>query len=92
MKLFKAITTLVLLGAFSSAAIAAELLTKEDLNKSPDQYEKIGTIVTSGELAPIDAKAELSKKADELGGDYYVITSTNTNTKIHASADVYKKK
>lgn len=40
----------------------------------------------------MDAKAELSKKADELGGQYYVITSANTDSKIHATADVYKKK
>ncbi|WP_145513722.1 DUF1471 family periplasmic protein YahO [Yersinia massiliensis] len=92
MNLSKTITTLVLLGAFSTGAIAAELLTKEDLNKSPDQYEKIGNIVTAGELAPSDAKEELSKKADELGGDYFVVTSAMTNDKIHATADVYKKK
>ncbi|WP_145557453.1 DUF1471 family periplasmic protein YahO [Yersinia aldovae] len=92
MKLFKAITTLVLLGAFSSGAIAAELLTKDELSKNLGQYEKIGNVVTAGEQAPSDAKEELSKKADALGGDYYVVTSANTNTKIHATADVYKKK
>lgn len=92
MKLFRTIMTLVLLGVFSSATIAAELLTKYELNKNPGKYEKIGNIVTDGELAPADAKQELSKKADALGGDYYVVTSANTDTKIHATADVYKKK
>jgi hypothetical protein len=39
----------------------------------------------------MDAKKELSKKADELGGTYYVITSANKNEKsVHATADVYK--
>ncbi|CQI88503.1 Multiple stress resistance protein BhsA precursor [Yersinia rohdei] len=92
MKLLKTLTMLTVLGAFSTGAISAELLTKEDLNNNPGQYEKVGNIVTSGELAPMDAKAELSKKADELGGQYYVITSANTDSKIHATADVYKKK
>ncbi|HHL2500435.1 TPA: DUF1471 family periplasmic protein YahO [Yersinia enterocolitica] len=92
MKVLKTMAMLVVLGAFSSGAISAELLTKEELHNNPQQYEKIGNIVTANELAPMDAKAELSKKADELGGDYYVITSANTDNKIHATADVYKKK
>ncbi|CQD71668.1 Multiple stress resistance protein BhsA precursor [Yersinia enterocolitica] len=101
MKILKTMAMLVVLGTFSSAVISAELLTKEELNNNPQQYEKIGNIVTANELATMDAKAELatmdakaelSKKADELGGDYYVITSANTDNKIHATADVYKKK
>ncbi|CNH90751.1 Protein of uncharacterised function (DUF1471) [Yersinia frederiksenii] len=91
MNLLKKMTMLAVLAAFSSGVISAELLTKEDLNKNPGQYEKIGNIVTSNEMAPMDAREELSKKADELGGDYYVVTSANTDNKIHATADVYKK-
>lgn len=52
---------------------------------------KIGTIVSDKGTAPMDAKAELVKKADEMGGKYYVITSgEKTGKDIHATADVYK--
>jgi hypothetical protein len=52
---------------------------------------KIGDISTSDTTAPMDAKKELSQKADELGGKYYVITSANKDQKdVRATADVYK--
>lgn len=40
----------------------------------------------------MDARHALSKLADEKGGDVYVVTSDQTRKKIHATADVYKKK
>jgi uncharacterized protein YbjQ (UPF0145 family) len=92
MKLLKAMTALVLLGVFSAGAMSAQLLTKDEFAKTSDQYQEVGKVVTDGETAPSDAKKELSDKADKLGGEYYVITSANTNEKIHASANVYKKK
>ncbi|HGE8301140.1 TPA: YdgH/BhsA/McbA-like domain containing protein [Serratia marcescens] len=76
----------------SPMVFSAELLTKENFNKSPENYVKIGTIVTSGEMAPSDAIKALSLKADEMGGSHFIITSTTTNNIIHASADVYKEK
>ncbi|MCT4701595.1 DUF1471 family periplasmic protein YahO [Enterobacteriaceae bacterium H20N1] len=91
MKIAQAIITAVALGTLSFGAVSAELLTKEALKEHPDMYTKIGTIVTDGELAPSDAKEELAKKADEKGGDFYVVTSADTQSKIHATADVYKK-
>ena len=52
---------------------------------------KVGEISTSDTTAPMDAKRELSKKADELGGKYYVVTSAEKQTKnVRATADVYK--
>ena len=52
---------------------------------------KIGEISTSDTTAPMDARRELSKKADELGGTYYVVTSAEKQTKnVRATADVYK--
>ena len=52
---------------------------------------KVGEITTSDTTAPMDAKRELSKKADELGGKYYVITSAEKYTKdVRATAEVYK--
>ncbi len=52
---------------------------------------KIGTVSTSDTSAPMDARAELVKKADALGGKYYVITSGDKIGKdVRATADVYK--
>lgn len=88
-------TTALLLGTailFTTNAFAAELLTREDFKKVETQYEKIGTVSTSGETAVSDAKEELIKKADEKGADVLVLTSGNTENKIHGTADIYKKK
>jgi len=88
-------TTAILLGTaffFTTNAFAAELMTKEDFSKVESQYEKIGTVNTSGETAVSDAKEELIKKADEKGADVLVLTSGNTDKKIHGTADIYKKK
>lgn len=87
--------TALLLGTailFTSNAFAAELLTREDFKKVESQYEKIGSVSTSGETAIADAKEELIKKADEKGADVLVLTSGNTENKIHGTADIYKKK
>ncbi|SFT65411.1 Protein of unknown function [Kosakonia arachidis] len=83
------ISTLTLL---ASNAWAAKLMEKADFDKVSLQYEKVGTISTESEMAPMDARHELSKLADEKGGDVYVITSAQSKKKIHATADVYKKK
>ncbi|WP_202307888.1 DUF1471 family periplasmic protein YahO [Dryocola clanedunensis] len=92
MKLAQIVITAIALSTVSFGAISAELLTKEALKENPEMYTKIGTIVTDGEMAPSDAKEELSKKADEKGGEFFVVTSADTDRKIHATADVYKKK
>lgn len=87
-------TTAILLGTaffFTTNAFAAELMTKEDFSKVESQYEKIGTVNTSGETAVSDAKEELIKKADEKGADVLVLTSGNTDKKIHGTANIYKK-
>lgn len=78
--------------SLSFSSFAAELMTKLEFDKVKDQYEEVGNITTSGETSAADAKEELSKKADEKGGDIYVLTSGNTNNKIHGTANVYKKK
>lgn len=40
---------------------------------------------------PMDARRDLSKKADELGGKYFVVIAGQKNEKtVHANADVYK--
>lgn len=81
-----------ILGSMALSSFAAEMMPQRDFDKVKDQYEKVGSISTSGETSAADAKAELSKKADEKGGDIFVLTSGNTNNKMHGTADVYKKK
>lgn len=82
----------VALCAFSIGAFSAELMTKNEFEKVQDQYTKVGSVTTAGETSAAEAKTELSKMADDKGGDIYVLTSGNTNNKVHATADVYKKK
>lgn len=82
----------VAIAAFSVSSLAAEMMLKNDFEKVQGQYEKVGTISTMGEMSTSDAKVDLSKKADKLGGDIYVLSSGNTNNKIHGTANVYKKK
>ena len=71
---------------------AAELMTKAEFEKVESQYEKIGDISTSNEMSTADAKEDLIKKADEKGADVLVLTSGQTDNKIHGTADIYKKK
>lgn len=71
----------------SGSVLAAQEITKEQAN----QYQEVGKISSMKEqTAPSDAKADLSKKADELGGKYYVITSAKEGSKMSATATVYK--
>ncbi|AJB80816.1 TPA: DUF1471 family periplasmic protein YahO [Enterobacter hormaechei] len=88
-------TTAILMGAaflFTTNTFAAELLTKNEFEKVESQYEKIGTVSTANEVSVDDAKKELVEKADKEGADVLVLTSGNTNNKIHGTADIYKKK
>ena len=53
--------------------------------------KKIGDISTSNEMSTADAKEDLIKKADEKGADVLVLTSGQTDNKIHGTANIYKK-
>ncbi|WP_368544244.1 YdgH/BhsA/McbA-like domain containing protein [Enterobacter soli] len=89
MKLITGIVTSLVIGSLSFGALAAQELQKDKVKEM--NLTKIGDISTSDTTAPMDAKRELSKKADELGGTYYVITSATKDTKdVRATADVYK--
>ncbi|MCV2534585.1 DUF1471 domain-containing protein [Enterobacter wuhouensis] len=89
MKLVTGIVTSLVIGSLSFGALAAEELAKDKVKDM--NLTKVGEITTSDTTAPMDAKRELSKKADELGGKYYVITSAEKYTKdVRATADVYK--
>lgn len=89
MKLLTGIVTSLLIGAVSFGAMAAKELEKDKVKDM--NLTKIGTIVSDDKTAPMDAKRDLSKKADEMGGTYYVVTSADKYTKdVRATADVYK--
>lgn len=89
MKLVTGIVTSLVIGSLSFCALAAEELAKDKVKEM--NLTKVGDISTSDTTAPMDAKRELSKKADELGGKYYVITSADKYTKdVRATAEVYK--
>ncbi|MFJ2976888.1 YdgH/BhsA/McbA-like domain containing protein [Kluyvera sp. NPDC087067] len=89
MKLVTGIVTSLVIGSLSFGVFAAQEITKEDVAKM--NLTKIGDITTSKTTSPSDAKADLSKKADELGGKYYVIIAGEKNEKtVHGNADVYK--
>ncbi|MDW5501780.1 YdgH/BhsA/McbA-like domain containing protein [Pseudomonas lundensis] len=92
MKSLKMIIAALVVGSVSFSTMAATLLTKEDIAKNPEKYTKIDTIHTTGETAPMDVKAALSKQADEKGGQYYVIIAGREHGKFSATADVYKDK
>ena len=73
-------------------AYAAEFMTKVEFEKVESQYTKIGDISTSNEVSTSDAKEDLLKKAEEKGADVVVLTSGQTDNKIHGTANIYKKK
>ncbi|MBB1202039.1 DUF1471 domain-containing protein [Enterobacteriaceae bacterium 89] len=89
MKFASGIVAALVMGSISFGAFAAKEITKEDVAKM--HLTKIGTITTSTKTSPMDAKKDLSKKADEKGGKYFVVIAGQKNEKdVHANADVYK--
>jgi len=89
MKLVTGIVTSLVIGSLSFGVFAAKELEKDKVKEMI--LTKVGEISTSDTTAPMDAREELSKKADELGGTYFVVTSANKDSKnVRATADVYK--
>ncbi len=89
MKIIKTIAISLLVGSVSFTAMAAKEVTKEEVKTM--NLEKIGTVTTTSEAtSPMDAKKDLSKKADEKGGKYYLVIAGREHGKFSATADVYK--
>jgi hypothetical protein len=89
MKLVKGIVTALVMGSISFGAFAAKEIQKDEVAKM--NLTKVGSITTSRTTSPMDAKKDLSKKADKLGGKYFVVIAGEKNEKsVHANADVYK--
>lgn len=89
MKIVTGVVTALLVGAVSFGALAAQEIQKDKVKEM--NLTKIGTIVTDDATAPMDARKDLSEKADEMGGKYFVVISAQKpGEDIHATADVYK--
>ena len=89
MKFVTGIVASLVIGSLSFGAFAAKEIQKDEVAKM--NLTKIGSITTSRTTSPMDAKRDLSKKADELGGTYFVVIAGEKNEKtVHANADVYK--
>lgn len=89
MKLVTGIVTSLVIGSLSFGVFAAQELEKDKAKEM--NLTKVGEISTSDTTAPMDAKKELSEKADEMGGKYFVVTSANKDTKnVRATAEVFK--
>lgn len=89
MKSYKIMAAALVAGLFSMSAMSAEMITKQVAKEKG--YTLIGTVSTTGQYtAPMDAKEELSKLADEKGGKYYVIIAGQEKKKISATAEVFK--
>ncbi|MDE1185639.1 MAG: DUF1471 domain-containing protein [Pantoea sp.] len=90
MKVINMVVAAMVMGAVSFSALAAKEVTKEQVKEW--NLKKIGTVNTTAETtSPMDAKAELSKLADEKGGEYYLIIAGREHGKFSGVADVYKK-
>lgn len=89
MKLITAILTSLVIGSLSFGVFAAKEIQKDEV--ATLKLTKVGSITTSKTTSPMDAKRDLSNKADELGGKYFVVIAGNKNERtVHANADVYK--
>lgn len=88
MKRIISICTLLFAAFFAFNASAAEQISRQqakDMN-----LQLLGTITTTNTNAPMDAKADLSAKADKKGGRYYVIIAADERGRTVAEAEVYK--
>ncbi len=79
MKLVTGMVASLVIGTLSFGAFAAKEIQKEDVAKM--NLTKVGSITTSRTTSPMDARRDLSKKADELGGKYFVVIAGQKNEK-----------
>lgn len=87
----KKVATSMIAVLMTSLTCASAYAAKEITKQEAKQYQKVGEVSTTNEYsAPSDAMKEISQKADEMGGKYFVITSGNEGKKIRGTATVYK--
>lgn len=88
-----AFATTLLVSAFSFSAIAADQVSKEEVDHF--KLEKVGTVNVSqsgGAISsPSDLREELSKLTDEKGAKYYhIVAARQHGPNFEAVADIYK--
>lgn len=88
MKKIMGVSGLLLTTILAFSANAAQEITREQAEEM--KLEKIGTVTTNSKIDPMDATHQLSKKADALGGTYFVIIAAQQGNHDHGLADVYK--
>ncbi|MBM7345920.1 YdgH/BhsA/McbA-like domain containing protein [Pantoea coffeiphila] len=88
MKKIISATALLFTATLAFNASAAQEISRQQVQDM--NLDKIGVITTTGTNAPMDAKADLSAKADKLGGRYYVIIAAEERGRTLAEAEVYK--
>lgn len=88
MKQFIVYSALVFSALVAVNASAAQQLTRQQAKEM--NLTLIGTVTTTTTNAPMDARADLSQKADEKGGKYYVIIAADERGRTLATAEVYK--
>lgn len=84
----------VMLGALAfvvTNVYAAEIMKKTDFDKVASEYENWHDFHHRGNVAA-GRQRRFNQKADEKGADVVVLTSGQTENKIHGTADIYKKK
>ncbi len=73
----------------SFSSVAAELITPQEAKEK--NYQLIGTVTSKNEAtSPSGLEEALSKKADKIGGKYYVIVSGKEIGRFVGTAKVYK--
>ncbi|NMP28432.1 DUF1471 domain-containing protein [Rahnella sp. SAP-1] len=85
----KMVVAALLVATFSTGAMAAKEISREEAKKM--NYHSLGTVsISNKQTAPMDAKKAISKLADEKGGKYYVVIEAKNDNKISATAEVFK--
>ncbi len=79
MKFIKSVVASLVIGSVSFGVFAAKELEKDQVAQM--NLTKVGSITTSKTTSPMDAKRDLSKKADEMGGKYFVVIAGEKNEK-----------
>lgn len=79
----------LILAGISFSSLAAELITPQEAKDK--NYKFIGTVTSKNEaMSPSDLETALAKKADKIGGKYYVIVSGKEIGRFVGTAKVYK--
>lgn len=89
MKALRKIAIGIAVAGLSLSAFAAEQITPQIAKEK--NYQLIGTVTSKNEAtSPSGLEEALSKKADKLGGKYFVVVSGKEIGRFVGTAKVYK--